>query len=179
MHFNVNRYIITGGSGSGKSSIIKELHTRGYSCRPEISRTIIKEQQSCGGNLLPWENMEGFADECFNRMYEQLNNKPEQLVFFDRGIPDIIAYLKSRNLPVRFDYAAYASYYNSNVFICPPWPEIFINDQQRPESFNQSKYIHQLLQEIYKDLNFKVTEVPKLSVRERAAFILSHIKPEK
>jgi len=120
MHSTVKRYIITGGSGSGKSSIIKELQTRGYSCRPEISRTLIKEQQACGGKLLPWENMEGFAVECFSRMQEQLNTQPEQPVFFDRGIPDIIAYLKSRELPVRFDYGGYASFYNSKVFICPP-----------------------------------------------------------
>lgn len=179
MHSIVKRYIITGGSGSGKSSIIKELHAQGYACRPEISRTLIKEQQACGGDLLPWENMEGFAVECFNRMHEQLNNQPEQPLFFDRGIPDIIAYLKSRNLPVRFDYAAYASFYNSIVFICPPWKEIFVNDQQRPESFHESKHIHQLLQKVYRDLNFRVIEIPRKPVSERADFILSHIKPEK
>ena len=178
MHSTVKRYIITGGSGSGKSSIIKELQAKGYACYPEISRTLIKEQQACGGELLPWKNMEGFAVECFNRMHKQLMNQHESPVFFDRGIPDIIAYLKSRDLPVRFDYAGYASYYNSQVFICPPWQEIFVNDQQRPESFEQSKRIHQLLQKIYRNLNFKVIEVPRLSVNERANFILSYIKPE-
>jgi len=173
MHSTVNRYIITGGSGSGKSSIIKELQAKGYACKPEISRTLIKEQQACGGKLLPWENMEGFAVKCFNRMHEQLMNQHEFPVFFDRGIPDIIAYLKSKNLPVRFDYAGYASFYNARVFICPPWQEIFVNDQQRPESFDDSNYIHQLLQKIYRNLNFEVVEVPRLSVNERANFILS------
>ena len=176
MDFVSNRYIITGGSGSGKSSIINELQARGYSCYHEISRKLIREQQINGGNLLPWLNMEGFAVECFNRMKEQLNGQPEEPVFYDRGIPDIIAYLKSKNIAVHFDYAGYASCYNSIVFICPPWQDIFVNDQQRPESFNESQHIHHLLQEVYRNLNFKVIDVPRLSVSERVNFILSMIK---
>ena len=176
MHSAVNRYIITGGSGSGKSSIIKDLQARGYTCYPEISRMLIKEQQDLGGDLLPWKNMKGFAGECFNRMKDQLNDDHDQPAFFDRGIPDIIAYLKSRNLAFSFDYAAYASCYNSLVFICPPWQEIFVNDRQRPESFNESKHIHLLLKKVYRELNFKVIDIPRLSVSERVEFILSRIE---
>lgn len=176
MDFDSNRYIITGGSGSGKSSIIYELQGRGYTCYQEISRIVIYEQQMKCGDMLPWMNMEAFAEECFRRMKEQLNKRHDQPSFFDRGIPDITAYLKSRKLPMHFDLDTWASCYNSYVFVCPPWKDIFVNDPQRPESFSDSKHIYQLLRSIYRNLNFIVVEVPRLSVKERADYILATIK---
>ena len=175
MHRSSNRYIITGGSGSGKSSLIRELKSRGYSCYSEISRTVIKEQQEHGGEFLPWKNMEGFSSECFKRMQAQLDGEPEFPAFFDRGVPDIIAYLRSRNLPVESDYKSYSRYYNLKVFVCPPWQDIFVNDPQRPESFGYSRKIYHLLKEVYEELGFKVLEIPRIPVASRADFVLSSI----
>lgn len=171
-----NRYIITGGSGSGKSSLIKELKDRGYSCFPEVSRIVIREQQYSGGSLLPWEDMYGFAEECFRRITKQLaKTTAQQPVFFDRGMPDIIAYLKSKNLPAPDRLYEYARYYNPKVFICPPWPEIFVNDPQRPESFEESERIYYFLKKVYKELNFTVIEIPKILIKKRANFVIKAV----
>ncbi|MFW6145320.1 MAG: AAA family ATPase [bacterium] len=167
------RYIITGGSGSGKSSLIKELENRGYACFPEVSRIVISEQQYKGGKLVPWKDMKGFADECLRRMKKQLQNQTKQQpVFYDRGIPDILAYLKSKNLPVPDRLYDYARYYNPKVFICPPWSEIFVNDPQRPESFEESENIYFLLKNVYTKMNFTIIEVPKILIKERADFVV-------
>jgi len=179
MHRSSNRYIITGGSGSGKSSLIRELKSLGYSCYSEISRTVIREQQENAGELLPWENMSGFASECFKRMQAQLQEEPEQPVFFDRGIPDIIAYLQIQDLSIEKDYGSYARHYNPKVFICPPWQDIFVNDPQRPEAFDYSRKIYHLLKEVYEELGFKVLEIPRISVASRADFVLSCIDFDK
>lgn len=171
-----NRYIITGGSGSGKSSLIKELENRGYVCFPEVSRIVISEQQYKGGKLVPWKDMKGFADECLRRMKKQLQNQTKQQpVFYDRGIPDILAYLKSKNLPVPDRLYDYARYYNPKVFICPPWSEIFVNDPQRPESFEESENIYFLLKNVYTKMNFTIIEVPKILIKERADFVVKEV----
>ncbi|MFW6103506.1 MAG: AAA family ATPase [Bacteroidota bacterium] len=171
-----NRYIITGGSGSGKSSLIKELENRGYACFPEVSRIVISEQQYKGGKLVPWKDMEGFADECLRRMKKQLQNQTKQQpVFYDRGIPDILAYLKSKNLPVPDRLYDYARYYNPMVFICPPWNEIFRNDPQRPENFKESVKIYHYLNQVYLYLGYRLVRVPKIPVNERVRFIISKI----
>ncbi|PID68155.1 MAG: hypothetical protein CR968_03115, partial [Flavobacteriia bacterium] len=58
---SIQRYIITGAPGSGKSSLLEALKLRGYHCFDEVSRLIIKEQQQINGQLLPWDDLAGFA----------------------------------------------------------------------------------------------------------------------
>ena len=176
MDYSDCRYIITGGSGSGKSAIIKGLMKRGFLCYPEVSRKLIREQQECNGDMLPWKDMNSFARECFVRMKQQLIAEKTAPVFFDRGIPDIIAYLESRKLPVNVDYGSYSLYYNSTLFLCPPWGDIFVNDRQRPESFEESRIIYTILKRVYQQLNFKIIELPFISVEERIDFILSNLE---
>ena len=49
-------YVITGGPGTGKTSLIEELKIVGYQTVKEVARDIIKEQQQQGGDALPWKD---------------------------------------------------------------------------------------------------------------------------
>jgi len=40
--------VITGGPGSGKTTLVKELEAKGFACLHEISRQIILEAQQQG-----------------------------------------------------------------------------------------------------------------------------------
>ncbi|QQO10398.1 AAA family ATPase [Breznakiella homolactica] len=51
-------YIITGGPGAGKTSVVNELSVRGYKTIPEAAREIIRNQIDTGGDALPWKNKE-------------------------------------------------------------------------------------------------------------------------
>ncbi len=48
---NNNFYIITGGPGVGKTTLLEELKNRNYQIVPEIARELIKEQQANNGKL--------------------------------------------------------------------------------------------------------------------------------
>ncbi len=170
------RIIITGGGGSGKTSIINTLGKKGFSTYPEVSRQIIKKQQLINGDLTPWQNLSCFAEECLCRMEKQLDNNLNEFSFYDRGIPDIIAYLKVNKFEVKDKYFAKANQYYNTVFICPPWKDIFINDAQRPETFEYSKSIYLSIKKIYSDLGFKLIELPKISVKLRVKIIENYIK---
>jgi predicted ATPase len=54
-------------------------------------------------------------------------------VFFDRGVPDTLDYLRLTGLPVpdHIRNAAQRFRYASHVFIAPPWREIFWQDCER------------------------------------------------
>ena len=40
---NPNLYVITGGPGSGKTTVLAELERQGFRCAPEVARQIIQE----------------------------------------------------------------------------------------------------------------------------------------
>ena len=46
------KIVLTGGPGTGKSTIIEELTKRNYTCMPEISRQVTLKAQSKGINQL-------------------------------------------------------------------------------------------------------------------------------
>ena len=65
--------------------------------------------------------------------------------------------------------------YFNTVFLMPPWKDIYITDNERYESFEQSLAIHNHLKLAYKSLNYNVVEVPFNNVTERVTFILDKI----
>src|SRR3546814_17034047 len=47
-------HVITGGPGSGKSTLIEALAVEGFDPMPEAGRAIIRAQFAIGGAALPW-----------------------------------------------------------------------------------------------------------------------------
>ena len=47
-------FVLTGGPGSGKTTLIQALAKRGFATAPEAGRGIIRDQQAIGGAALPW-----------------------------------------------------------------------------------------------------------------------------
>ncbi len=172
-----HRYIITGGPGSGKSSLLSALIKQNYHGFEEISRIIIREQHEIGGDKVPWQNLAAFADLCYERMSVQLNNcKCNCTCFYDRGLPDIIAYVRRGGLEVPEKYFEKVKSYNKTVFLAPAWEEIFVNDSERPESFEDAVEINRFLKATYSELGFNVVELPKVSIKKRVSFIESIVR---
>ncbi|MDB9712965.1 ATP-binding protein, partial [Flavobacteriaceae bacterium] len=97
-------------------------------------------------------------------------------VFFDRGIPDIVAYLDFKHMKYNQKYIdACENHKYDLVFILRPWKEIFVNDKQRYESFEESLEIDKFIYKTYKNLKYNIVEIPKISIKERMNFIIDKI----
>jgi hypothetical protein len=55
-------FVVTGGPGSGKSSLIDRLQRNGYAGSVEAGRGIIQDQVIVGGIALPWSDPMLFAE---------------------------------------------------------------------------------------------------------------------
>src|ERR1700735_5139046 len=55
-------FVITGGPGSGKSTLINALAEGGIRTMPEAGRAIIRDQVAIGGEALPWSDQPAFAE---------------------------------------------------------------------------------------------------------------------
>ena len=88
-----------------------------------------------------------------------------------------MAYLKAKSYPLP-DYLldfSYKSYYETTVFLTPPWEEIYANDPQRPQSYQESIHLHNHLVRAYQELNFTIEVLPKTTLTKRVDFIRSNI----
>lgn len=173
------KYIITGAPGTGKTAIINALKKDGYSCAEEISRSIITQQIASGGDALPWKNLTAFSQQVIALRKAQHTNAPQNKIqFFDRGIIDVIAYLKHDDLAVNDSTLEMVKKfpYNKTVFYTPIWEEIYTNDSERKEDILTAKKIEQSLLTTYQSFGYTLVEIPKLSVNKRVNFILSKIE---
>ena len=173
-----NKIVITGAPGTGKTSIITQLKKLGHSCSEEISREIITEQITSGGKVLPWLNLEEFSQRVFFLRKTQYINAPtDSLHFFDRGLLDVIAYMKVNDLPISKNYKEECEKYryNTTVLYTPIWKEIYKNDLQRKEDLSSAITIEKSLLETYNLFGYTLIEIPKSTTKERVDFILSKI----
>ena len=172
--------VITGGPGTGKTTIIDGLIEQGYSCFPEISRQITLEAKKQGIEQLFLEKPLLFSELLLEGRKKQFNSALQdqsEIVFMDRGIPDILAYMHyiGDSYPAFFDQACKDHKY-AKVFVLPPWQEIYISDEARYENYEQAKLIFDHLLETYQKYGYNLIEVPKGSVEERIVFILNELK---
>lgn len=170
--------LLIGGPGTGKSTLIDVLSKRGYVCYPEISRQVTFEAQQQGIDQLFLEQPLLFSQKLLEGRIKQYQNaleEKESIVFIDRGIPDVLAYLHyigDMNYPDVFDSASKEHKY-TKLFILPIWEEIYESDNERYENLDQAKQIQEYLIKTYEDLGYELIEVPKDTPQKRADFVLS------
>ncbi|WP_191061368.1 AAA family ATPase [Geminicoccus harenae] len=172
------RIVLTGGPGSGKSTLLAELQRMGERCVAETGRAIIQEQMRSGGSALPWSDRSGFALAMLARETANFHHVTgSSRLWFDRGIPDVLGYLRLEGLPVppEVTEAARAHRYHHQVFVCPPWPEIYAQDRERRQSLEIATRTHAEMVRTYGELGYTLIEVPRLPVAARAAFLLDRL----
>ncbi|WP_426255674.1 AAA family ATPase [Sphingomonas sp. DC2300-3] len=174
-----NLYVITGGPGSGKTTLIDALAGEGVRHMPEAGRAIIQDQVDIGGTALPWADREAFATLMLAwemRSYREALNSSGPVIF-DRGIPDVIGYLRLCGLPVPATAlrAAEQRRYSSRVFIAPPWTAIFGQDAERKQTLAEAEATYHAMVDAYSGLGYELVELPLVSVTERAKFVREQI----
>lgn len=173
-------FVVTGGPGSGKSSLIDALIRRGFRSMPEAGRAIIQDQIKIGGASLPWADQAMFAELMLGW---ELRSYREALVIdgpvlMDRGIPDVVGYLTLCGLPVsaHVETAANLYTYNKRVFLAPYWEAIFAQDAERKQDRQEAQATGRVMAETYTRLGYQLIELPVVEIEERADFVVECLK---
>jgi len=163
----------------GKTSLIDALAAGGVRHMPEAGRSIIQDQVDIGGTALPWDDREAFAALMLAwemRSYRQAVNAPGPIIF-DRGIPDVVGYLRLCGLPVPAPAlrAAEQRRYARKVFIAPPWPAIFKQDAERKQTLAEAEATHHAMIDAYSSVGYELVPLPLSSVADRVMFVRERI----
>jgi predicted ATPase len=173
-----NLFVLTGASGSGKSSILAALQQRGFRCVEEIGRQVVREQIERDGTATPWQDHPAFMRALLARSDEAYRAAEEQSapVFFDRALPECVSFVRTLDAAEREHWLARieSSRYNRLVFVTPPWPEIYRTDAERRHSFEQGVRGHEDELASYRECGYTLLEVPRDSIESRAEFIIGH-----
>ncbi|MDY7395158.1 AAA family ATPase [Aureibaculum sp. 2210JD6-5] len=175
-----NKIVITGGPGTGKTTLINELERRNFVCIPEISRQITLQARANGIEYLFLENPLLFSElllEGREKQYLESLKLDAEIIFFDRGIPDIHAYMNHTATEYPKTYLEKSkTYLYDKIFLLPPWKEIYKTDNERYESFDSAIELHHHLKSAYSELGYKVTEIPIGNVDFRVDYILKKLE---
>ena len=183
MHlFKNKKIVISGGPGSGKTTLINLLRVKGYECMDEFSRTIIKRAQNQGENSFFKSQPLEFSKEVWNGRKEQYqNSKPsssktqKSYVFFDRGLHDVLAYMDCLGVTYdncKFDLSGFP--YDLAVLL-PPRKSIYIKDNERKEGFQEAQKIYFYIKKTYQKYNIPIVEVPFQSPEVRISTLLEYL----
>lgn len=174
-----NFHVLTGGSGSGKSSIVAELKRQGHVCAEEAGRGIVRQQVAIGGDGTPWQDRIKFRELLLSRSIDIFEGivETDRPVFFDRGIPETIGYCRFLGVPVPPHLRAAAALYRyaPTVYVTPPWREIYETDAERRQSWDDAVADYRVNVDAYAECGYRLVEVPRAPVTDRAALVLRHV----
>ncbi|MBB4440518.1 MULTISPECIES: AAA family ATPase [Rhizobium] len=172
--------LISGCSGGGKSTLLRELAARGYAIVEEPGRRIVSQELEGDGAALPWVDMVAFARRAIEMATADHSAAREQpgWTFFDRGLIDATAALQYLTGEPVLEKLSAAHRYHPTVFLTPPWPEIYTTDPERRHGFDEAVAEYDRLAAVYPTLGYNVVMLPKIAVADRADFILDCLPRE-
>lgn len=176
MQKNQQKIVLIGGPGTGKTTVLEALKIKGYCCFDEISRAVTLKAQQQGIEQLFLTEPLLFSKmllEGRETQYIQASQRKEPVIFFDRGIPDVHAYMNYFKTVFPRLFLEKSKHYKYDlIFHFSPWKDIYITDNERYESFEEATSIDGFLTKAYIDLNYKIINVPFGTVDERTNFII-------
>jgi predicted ATPase len=117
------------------------------------------------------------AEASIHSYLNIMSEPSENTIFFDRGLPDTICYMKMEKLPISKNLIQLVEtfLYNRKVFILPPWKEIYITDAERKQNWEEAVETYEQMRLTYAELGYELVVVPKDTTEKRCQFILEVI----
>ena len=171
------RYVLTGSPGSGKTTLLQALENEFITCFEEVFRVLFLQAKDRGLDSPFQDEPLALSEKIINGRVADFHAATESKIhLYDRGIHDAIAYLDGIQVDVPKHFIEIGkSHIYDKVFILPPWQEIFTNDQERIENFDETEAIHNELIKTYTAYGMPPIVVPKHSVEKRVSFINDHL----
>tara|TARA_Y100000031_G_scaffold152652_1_gene196231 strand:- start:868 stop:1386 length:519 start_codon:yes stop_codon:yes gene_type:complete len=172
----MSKYVITGGPGFEKTTIIESLGTNKFYIGEEIARKLIKEVKARNGHELPNKDRLAFETLLLEKKIKDYSASKDKDAFFDRGLCDAIGFFNYDGItPLEACIESCNNYRYDKIFLVPPWEEIYVQDNERPYTFQESSEIHEKIKEAYIEFGYNPIEVPRMSVKKRVEFVLRNI----
>lgn len=166
----MKRFVITGGPGTGKTTICEALKERGYTVIPEAARMFIEQHEFSSVRSEEFQ-------VALTRFQQDLELKETtKVAFLDRSIIDNVAFCEALSIPTPQYLLSAAQKTNYDlVFTLQPLPKNLYDRSTRPETYEEALRMHSIIQATYKRFGYTIVEVPCAQVEERVKYMLARI----
>ncbi len=168
--------VITGAPCSGKTTLIEALEARGYSVVHELARAQIQRELAKGRTLA--EIKAGALAFQGHILAEKIRTEaafsPDQRLFFDRALPDSIAYFTLHGLDTGPIFQACQRFRYQAVFLLQRFP--FQADGVRSEDEAIAQKLESLVIDAYEGLGYRLIHVPRMPLARRVEFVLESLE---
>ena len=172
-----NWYVVTGGPSSGKTTLVNRLAELGYQTAVEDARHYLDLQRLEGHSVEEVRARHREFQLAVLKM--QIANEarfgPEDLVFFDRAIPDSIAYYRFLSLKpdpllkTALKHNHYRKAFVLDLLELHP-------DYARTEDEAEQHRLHALILQAYHEQGIEIVKVPVLPIDERVQYVLDRLE---
>jgi predicted ATPase len=168
-------YVITGSASTGKTTLVNSLLKLGYLTVPEAARVLIDEEIKNGKTIGEIRKNEAeFQKKVLDIKINVEKKLPkDRIVFFDRGIPDSVAYYQICGLDIAELLKLCKKKTYRKIFMLEQLP--VEKDYARVEDVETINKIQILLRKAYSDLGYEIIDIPTTSLEKRLEMILSNI----
>lgn len=173
-------YVISGGPGCGKTTLISGLKNLGYYTVPEAAEQIIRGEIECGGEMVPWNSSRyaEFQNAVYSLQKIQERRIPEKATAIsDRSLWDVVAYSRfGKTEPPKGIYKNLEKAPYKAVFIPDRLP-ILERSEIRREDEEKARKLHEIIGEVYEESGLEVIKVPCFETpQERIDFVRKYIE---
>jgi predicted ATPase len=172
-------FVITGGPGAGKTTLIDALSRRGEACVPASGRAVIRQQRAAAGSALPWADRDAYWRAMFERDLAAYRAAlaSGRRNFFDRGLPDLLGYaaLEGLSPPTSALDEIERARYAGLIFVAPPWRKIYAQDAERRQDWADAVRTYDAVTQAYIDRGYRLLKLPRSGVEDRVRFVLDAV----
>lgn len=175
---DTNWCVISGAPSSGKTTLVKELERRGHRVVHEVARAIIERGMEQGRTLEEIRSdKESFENLVLNtKIAIEAELPKDEVIFFDRAIPDSIAYFDIAGLNAEEAFAKSPRNRYKKIFFLDRLP--YLRDDARIEDQDEAASLDQGLEASYSALGYEVIRIGVMPVKERLRRVTEEIEKE-
>jgi len=173
----MSRIIVTGGPGTGKTTLLAALEAQGCATVAESARAVIEERLAA--HRTPRPPPAEFAAEILRRdlLKHDAVFEDGRPTFFDRSAVESLAMAVDSGHLTAGEAARLRQRlrFSRLVFVAPPWRAIYVTDAARDHTFEHCERVHEALLRCYAEAGYRLLELPRSSIEARAAWLLARM----
>lgn len=173
-----NWYVVTGAPSSGKTVLVRELEKLGYRVVHEVARAYIETQMEQGRALEDIRaDKRSFENWILHaKIAIEAELPKDQVIIFDRAIPDSIAYFEVAGLDAKEAIGKSPLNRYKKVFLLDRLP--YEVNHARIEDNQIAIRLDQSLEQSYKMLGYEIMRIKVMPIEERVRVIVDQIEEE-